>query len=75
MGSARKLGDERILAGSHSTYDSFTVFFVENTNLALILLLLLQVFTSDDSQNLDDDLGKQLQIINSFALLLLLPFY
>ena len=75
VSSTRKLGDDRILPGAHSTYDSITVLFRKYRVCIHVHILHLQIFTRDDSQNNEDDLGKQLQIITSFALPLFFPFY
>ena len=64
MGSTRKLGDDMISAGAHSTYDSITVHLRKYRVGIHVHILHLQVFTRDDSQNHVVDLVKQVQIIN-----------
>ena len=75
VGSTRKLGDDRISAGAHSTYDSITVLLRKYRVGIHVHILHLQIFTRDDSQNNEVDLGKQVQIINSFAIPLLFLFH
>ena len=57
-------GNERILAGVYSTYDSIT-FLLRKYKVGIhVHILYLQVFNSDDSQYNEVDLGKQVKIIN-----------
>ena len=75
VGSTRKLGDDKILAGAHSIYDSITVLLRKYRVGIHVHILHLQIFTRDDSQNNEVDLEKQVQIITSFALSLLFLFH
>ena len=56
-----------MLAGANSNYDSITVILRKYKVGIHVYILHLQIFTRDDSQNNEVDLGKQVQIINIFV--------
>ena len=73
-GLSSKLGDGRISARAHSSNDSFSFLLWKYRVGIYFHILHLQVFTRDDSQNHEVDLGKEIQFSHSVTLIVINKF-